>query len=580
MSACGGGESSQTAPGDLIVGENIVGENIGGDGDVFDKNRLLDIQITLSPADFEVLRNQGRTLASTARKCVPEYEYHEFEATVSVDGDTINKVMVRKKGFLGSLSPTRPSLKLDFDDIIEGQTYQHRKRMTLNNNRQDVSNARQCMAYDYFRKAGLVAPRCNFARVTVNGEFLGIYTHLEPIKKPFLQDNYGDNDGNLYEAQLTDFGEFLNEKFEKKTNETENDRSDLELVSDVLALPEAEFAQSIEAVIDVEEFIRFWAMETLLGHWDSASGNGNNFYIYRSPVDNLFHFIPWGADASFSGIHLFKPDSGPLYRNFRLASRLYAIDTYRQQYLDTLNEYLNTIWNEDEFEEELNRIATLTQTNQEDLSLIRHFVLGNGEVGDADYIQSQRERLAKAISGQEPVGVEHLLTDEQAVCDTPPTTQLQLNASSVNNVDTGDFYFTLPSGHLVNASITLASINVDSIVSSKQEMTNPAVMSLLIVGADVNDNYTPYVLQVFIEEPQFVGGGHQLHGFATNVLLFEVDNSLPLGIKTLALGEQGTITLSNININDEQIDVEIAIDSVLEYGSESNKENSLENSNQ
>ena len=41
-----------------------------------------------------------------------------------------------------------------------------------------------------FEKAGLPAPRCNFARVSMNGEDLGIYVHVEPVKKAFLRDNF------------------------------------------------------------------------------------------------------------------------------------------------------------------------------------------------------------------------------------------------------------------------------------------------------------------------------------------------------------------------------------------------------
>ena len=569
--ACGGGGGSPTDPSDFEVPAS--GGNIGGDGNIFEPNRLLDIQITLADQDYEVLLSEGRTLASTARECVPEFEYTEFEARVTIDGDTIEKVGVRKKGFLGSLSPTRPSIKLDFDEFIDGQTYQNRKRMTLNNNRQDTSNARQCITYDYFRKAGLAAPQCNFARVTINGVFQGIYTNVEPIKKPFLERVFGDKDGNLYEAQISDFGEFLSDKFEKKTNESENDRTDLSAVADILTLPDDSFSEQIGTVIDTDEFIRFWAMETLLGHWDSATGNANNFYIYQSPVDNRFHFIPWGADASFTGFHFLKPGSGPLYRNFSLASRFYQIPLYREQYLSTLTEYLETIWNEADFEAELNRIATLTGTEQQALETIQTFVFGQGSVGDTNYIRSQRSRLESAIAGLEPAETEYLLPDIQPNCAQPFSSNITANASSFSNVDSGTFNFTLASGRQVEANITFASTAVDSIALTQENITSPPVVSVLLIGVDASDNFTPYVLQVFIEEPQFVDGSHQLHGFATNLILFAVDDTQPLGVKTLALGDTGTITLTNLNYDSgqaiENTELTIGIDATVEFGLDS-----------
>ena len=51
------------------------------------------------------------------------------------------------------------------------------RRMTLNNARQDPSYINQCLGYQLFAAAGVPAPRCSFATVTVNGEQLGIYAH-------------------------------------------------------------------------------------------------------------------------------------------------------------------------------------------------------------------------------------------------------------------------------------------------------------------------------------------------------------------------------------------------------------------
>ncbi|NVJ61084.1 MAG: CotH kinase family protein [Gammaproteobacteria bacterium] len=522
------------------------GENIGGDGDPFKRDRLLNINITLSEADYRQLKAEGRTLASTSRECPEQFEYTEFDATVTIDGDVIEKVKVRKKGYLGSLSPTRPSIKLDFNDILKDQSYQHRERMTLNNNRQDPSNARQCLTYDHFRKAGLPAPRCNFAKVTVNGEDLGIFTHIEPIKKPFLNRVFDNKDGNLYEAQLADFGLHLNNRFEKKTNETENDRNDLRLIAEAFQLPDEEFIDLIKSYIDIDEFIKFWAMETLVGHWDSATGNGNNFYIYRSSSDNLFHFIPWGTDASFTGRHLFKPDSGPLYRNFRLASRLYNIEQYRNQYRETLEQYLQDEWDEDQFIESLNQIASFTGTPQENLVSITEFVKGRGAPEDDGYKPSQKVLLTNALENMPDVGKEYLIPDVAPDCSSPVNSDLIVNASIQSDADSGTFQFTLPSGHLVNASITLAAFNVDSAVISEQNNSNPPVVSVLLIGADTNDNYKPYVLQVFIEKPQFANGGFEFHGFASTVLLFNVDDSKPLGVSTLALGDSGEMNLVNV----------------------------------
>ncbi len=568
LAGCGGSSSSgssEPAPVDSGSGQSTDPLNLGGEGNLYAADRLVQVDIQMDPAEFDVLKAEGRTLASTAQTCVPEYEYTEFVSTVTIDGVSLPDVMIRKKGFLGSLSPSLPSLKLDFDDLVEDRTYQGMSRMTLNNNRQDVSNARQCMAYDKFRDIGIAAPLCNLARVTVNGELMGIYTNVEPIKKPFLKRTFGDKSGNLYEAQLSDFGQHLSETFEKKTNEKEDDRTDLQAVADALALPDDELVNVLPQVIAVDEFIRFWAMETLLGFWDSATGNANNFYIYRLPEDGLFHFIPWGADTAFTGLHLLKPDSGALYRNFHLADRLWQIDAYRTQYLDTVRQLMTDHWDEVAMESEIQRIQALTGTTDAGMETLRTFIHGVGSAGDAGYVPSQRARLTDAMADLD-AGKAHLLTDQPKDCDAQlATTILTANATAQNGVDNGTFQFTLPDGHTVNASISLAAFQVDSLVAALTEFTQPSVVSLQLIGADINNAFKPYVLQVYVEVSDYVAGTHDFHGLATNVLLFEVDESQPLGVKTLALGDTGTIQLSNLSAGNAPADVTLTLNATLAY---------------
>ena len=564
ISGCGGGGSEASDPSDFEPPAEPV--NIGGDADLYDPERLLTVDLTMNPEEFSKLRSEARTLASTDRACVPEFEYTEFKASVTIDGDEMNNVIVRKKGYMGSLSPSIPSLKLDFDDLWSGRTYQNMSRMTLNNNRQDPSNARQCLAYDQFRAAGIAAPKCNYARVTVNGEDLGVFTNVEPIKKPFLARAFGDDDGNHYEAQTADFGTWLSQRFEKKTNEKANDRTDLQAVTDALALPDEQMLNVLPQLVDVDEFIRFWALETLLGAWDSATGNANNFHLYRNPGDGLFHFIPWGADTAFRGEHPLKPLTGVLYRNFSLADRLYGIPEYRARYKDALEELLATQWDEAELLVELERIRQLTGTDSAATESLKAFIGGRGAQEDSDFRPSRRAAIEQAIAEGAPSGEVYLLEDEQPDCSAPLTTRLTGTVKAQGGTDTGAFRFTLPGGQEVNANLALAAYKVDSLVYAVDRESKPEVVSLLLIGADINDAYTPYVVQLFIEASDYVPGTHRLHGFATNALLFEVDEAAPGGVRTLALGAEGSITITQVGSGNRVGDVELRLDATLEYG--------------
>lgn len=561
LSGCGGG-SSETVE-DL---DGRRGENLGGDGDPFQRDRLLEIDITLASADYRRLKTEGRSLASTARTCPTEFSYTEYPANVVIDGTRVSDILVRKKGYMGSLSPERPSFKLDFNDRVRGQRYQNLKGMTLNNNRQDASNLRQCLAYDLFRQQGLPAPRCNFARVRVNGELLGIFTHVEAVNDDFLENLAGVEGLPLYESQSADFSPNLVARFEAKHDDDADVAAELSDLTNALAIPGGGFLAALESEVDVEQFIRFWATETVLGFWDSASGNANNFYFYRDPDTGLLRFIPWGADTALVGFHLLKPGSGPLFRNFRLAQRLFEEPTTRTRYLSAVEDILDEYWDAADVLQTIDTLGALTGTADADLEALRVYVRGSGVPGDTDYLAPARDRLMNAIARNSFDEEVQLLADRSADCGTPPVqSRLQGRINVSNGLDTGQFQFTLPGAQPANASISLAATEVDSITRQVDVFTQPQVLGITAIGADVLDAFTPYVLQVFLEEPGFQPGTYALQGFANNLLLFAVDDSQPQGIRNIALGESGSITVLARNGSAESGSFQLEVDAVIEF---------------
>ena len=204
LSGCGAGGSGT----EVASKSDLSNTSVDTSDTLFEADRVMQVDIEMDPEDYQALRSEGRVLGHLAFNCANEFEWTHFRAKVSVDGEVVDDVDIRKKGFLGSITANRPSFKLNFDTHKPGRRLHSLKRMTLNNNRQDPGNARQCLSYDMFRAAGLPAPRCGYARVTMNGKDLGVYSHIESVKKHFLRRNFSSDAGNLYEAQLCDFGEF------------------------------------------------------------------------------------------------------------------------------------------------------------------------------------------------------------------------------------------------------------------------------------------------------------------------------------------------------------------------------------
>ena len=74
------------------------------------------------------------------------------------------------------------------------------EKLTFNNMTQDPSMSHEMLAYALYAEMGVPVPRATYARVTVNGEYFGIYAHLETIDRRFLARHFGSNRGALYEG--------------------------------------------------------------------------------------------------------------------------------------------------------------------------------------------------------------------------------------------------------------------------------------------------------------------------------------------------------------------------------------------
>ncbi|MFT5681182.1 MAG: spore coat protein H [Myxococcota bacterium] len=344
-------------------------EQQSGDGVSYDPLSMGCVNITMEPDDYEDLSNQFRfsgeeddqwpeLIAHAALSCSEPFPsgYEYVYADIEVDGWQAHDVGIRKKGFIGSVvgAGDRPSLKIKTDEFVDGQEMGDTERITLNNNHQDVSRIRTCMAYSVFEDAGYPAPRCNLANVSVNGSGLGTYTHVESIKKRFLRREFGNDDGSLYEGSLADFTDAhlagLPDnlgRFEDKTSDTDPTGAGLRRVADALQVPDDELEAALVEVIDLDAFMLFWALETVVNHNDGYNANINNFYVYFDP-DNADRavLIPWGADQALHDWDRVKVTS-------ELARRISRVPELQQRYLDEVQWVIDSVWDEEVLSERI-----------------------------------------------------------------------------------------------------------------------------------------------------------------------------------------------------------------------------------
>jgi len=524
LGACGG-DSDKDADEQLL--DAGVDESVA----LFDAEHLIEVSVELDPAEWDALRHEGRNAPDVMSGCAREYEYTYFHATVTVDGESYEDVAVRKKGFLGSLSTARPSLKVNFGKFVEGRTHADMKRMTLNNNLQDASNARQCMAYGLFAKAGVVAPRCNFAKVSVNGEDLGIYSHIESVKKPMLRRHFEDDDGNLYEGQGADFVSNAVDLMQLKTNEMENDRSDLDAVIAALSVDDDELLAALGEVVDIDSFLSFWAMEVMTGHWDSYTGGRNNYLTYHDPTTDRFFFIPWGTDGAFNSTRVFSGDNRnpAVLAEGQIANRLYGHPEGRAMYFDRLDELFTELWDEDGLLAEADRIEALTGAAPAALR------------GHRNFITSQSTELRAALDDRDDAAdwIDRARTGEELECRPELVTPVSGTFSTV----WADMAMPMPGAEQsVELSLNGEPWQPAELMSGAggdSTAPNSAIIPLLSRG----DDGLMSGLVLRMPKQYFTVGEHAMHGTETNAMFIELNPLDPSGVRVLGFVGNGSITL-------------------------------------
>ena len=353
----------------LVAASSVSASDLTLD-DIFPTDRVLDVQITVDENDWDTIRHQSRDFVSAlheSRKAKPPNSpYTYVDASVTINGIEFPQVGLRKKGFLGSLSTTRPSLKIKLNHIDKKGGIDGLTNLTLNNNQQDESLMSQFMGYAMFNAAGLPAPRCAYAKVTVNGVNLGVYSHVETIRKSFLIRTFGNNKGTLYEGTVVDFYEGWEGSFEHKRGKDKPGREKIKQLIEVLKRDDQEMEAAVGELVDLNSFYTFWALEGLLGFWDGYSGDNNNFFIYLNPKTDKFHFIPWGADSLFTKFsklpHQYDPRAPISVKTQGLiAHKLYQLKSGRERYAKTIMDIIEKHWNEEELLAEMARIEVMIE---------------------------------------------------------------------------------------------------------------------------------------------------------------------------------------------------------------------------
>lgn len=166
---------------------------------LFDTDEIMDVDILMDEDDWQEMLDNAIS---------EEY----YSCDVMINGKTFYSVGIRPKGntSLSSIASDpdtdRYSFKLEFDHYIKGQSCYGLDKLILNNNYADATNMKEAIVYDMYQYLGVDASLYNYARISVNGDYWGVYLALEGVEDSFMLRNYGTQEGNLYKPESMGVG--------------------------------------------------------------------------------------------------------------------------------------------------------------------------------------------------------------------------------------------------------------------------------------------------------------------------------------------------------------------------------------
>ncbi|MEK3719412.1 CotH kinase family protein [Paenibacillus sp. FSL H8-0034] len=366
---------------------------------VFPKDHVVDVKITIAAADFQDMLDNA--------------SQEEFKtASVDYNGQHFDNVAIRTKGNLSlrsvvSSDSDRYSFKISFDEYISSQQLYGISKINLNNNYSDASYMREFLTYELAERLGLPTPGYSFVNVYVNGELKGFYLAVEQIGDSYLERNFGNAYGALYKANGGNGSEltWLETMDAYNGLDLKSKSSNNNVILDMLK--ELNTGTDYSKVLDVDEALKFIALNVLTANMDSYLGtNKHNYYLYENK--GIFSVLPWDYNMAFgglgaSGILIDEPTQGTLSER-PLIDKLLKVDAYKQKYHQYLTESIEGYLSGEAFAARVQELSQLISgyVEQDPTAFYTYDEYQKGVTELTSFAAQQVATIAKQLDGTSP----------------------------------------------------------------------------------------------------------------------------------------------------------------------------------
>lgn len=274
---------------------------------LYDINTIQEIHIVFPQSNWDYLLDSLAALGDEYR----------LPGTVFVNGQEFDSAGIRYKGN-SSYNPdqVKNPLNIKLDDVIDDQTYEGYGTIKLSNGFKDPSLVRETMSYEMARKY-MPAPLSNYAKVTINDQYIGLYTSNQDVDRYFMTNWFTASDNARLKGEMNGtlppgqygvwkyYGTDSSDYFPVFTLESDIGWNELVNFLDTVNND----SPYLEEVLNVDRHLWLLAFENLLVNLDSPINNPQNYYLDKDDAGR-FNPVVWDLNETF-GVFSNLNGSGP-----------------------------------------------------------------------------------------------------------------------------------------------------------------------------------------------------------------------------------------------------------------------------
>lgn len=249
-------------------------EDEAGCKGLYDPDVVQAFEVEITPEDWDAL------LLDYARG---EKDYHPV--TFRYGDEVVEDARIRLKGNPNfSWYIEKMQFVIAFNEVDDAGRFHGLRKLALDASWYEPTLVRDRVAWQVIRREGSLPFACaNSATLTINGEYYGLYSNIEYLDHEWLERSFGHADAT---GTLWKYG------YDPVANEEDSTGASIARMNDTFD------PDGLAALGDLDNWVKAWAAEAVLGSDDGYWCCDHNYYLYEHPTRGIL-FVPWDLDDTF-----------------------------------------------------------------------------------------------------------------------------------------------------------------------------------------------------------------------------------------------------------------------------------------